>query len=103
MADYRVTITTEWEEAVKVVQGGDVDLVILDIRMPNKHGFDVYKEIRGAHDTPVLFCTGYASSFNLEQDEVMDMWSSKFVEGSTDILYKPFDQKALVDKIESLI
>ena len=45
-----------------------IDLVILDMVMPRKHGQDVYKQIRQTgSDVPVLFSSGYSPN-ELESD-----------------------------------
>ena len=47
-------------QAVKVALNEDFDAMILDIKMPGKHGIEVLEKIRENHkDLPVIVCTAY--------------------------------------------
>jgi hypothetical protein len=52
---------------------------------------------------PVLFVTAYPKSFTAASDEVVEMWRKNFADGTTDIIYKPFDLPTLFEKVEALI
>lgn len=80
-----------------------INLVILDICMPGKNGFEVFKELCKGKHPPVLFITAYSGSFSSESKMVMDLWKNEFSDGNTDILYKPFTLDLLYTKVESLI
>jgi CheY-like chemotaxis protein len=45
-------------------EGKPYTLIILDLAMPDKSGFEVAEEIRGRGDSevPIVFCTAYADS-----------------------------------------
>jgi len=81
----------------------DICLVTLDVKMPKKSGFDVYKEMRAIRSVPVLFVTAYPRSFSTENDEVINLWKTEFADGTTDIIYKPFDLEQLYEKVAGLI
>ena len=81
----------------------DFELLMLDVKMPGKSGFDVYNEIREFRDLPVLFVTAYPRSSTLESDQVTRMWQEQFADGTTDILYKPFELEQLYQKVDGLI
>lgn len=81
----------------------DVALVTLDIKMPGKNGFEAYRELRAFSNVPVLFATAYPASFSAETEQFVRMWQDQFADGTTDILYKPFDFDVLREKMESLI
>ena len=100
---YRVFATSSFDEFFTILREQPIDLVLLDIRMPGKNGFDVFKEMREYKHLPVLFITAYAGSFALESDSVLEMWQNDFADGETDILYKPFDLKTLYEKVAALI
>jgi len=101
---YEVSITTDPEEGLRRLREDDgLDLVTLDIKMPGKSGFDVYSEYRRFRKLPALFVTAYPKSFNMELDDVTEMWQKEFADGTTDILYKPFDLATLFEKVEGLI
>jgi two-component system, LytTR family, response regulator len=52
-----ILATKKPEEAVARASEGDVDLMFLDVEMPNLNGFDVIKLL--PHKTKVIFCTGF--------------------------------------------
>lgn len=101
---YRVITTTDPDEGIRLArETPEVVLLLLDIKMPKKSGFDVYREIRAFRHLPVLFITAYPKSFTRDSDEVVKLWQEEFSDGTTDILYKPFELSTLFAKVESLI
>ena len=96
--------TTDPDEGLRLLKEDQgLELVTLDIKMPRKSGFDVYMEFRKFRKLPALFVTAYPKSFNMENDDVMQMWQEEFADGTTDIIYKPFDLPTLFEKVEGLI
>ena len=81
----------------------DIDLALLDIKMPGLSGFDVYRGFREVRKVPAIFVTAYPASFDATDNEVVKMWQEEFADGTTDIVYKPFDLDVLIDKIQALI
>jgi CheY-like chemotaxis protein len=100
---YKVHVTTDPSDGLRLLREHSPDLVLLDIRMPQKDGFEVYEELRNARKIPVLFITAYPKSFTAESERIARMWQGEFAEGTTDILYKPFDLATLYEKVEGLI
>ena len=100
---YRVVTCSHPEQALQVIQENSAALIILDIRMPGMDGFALYKQLRDYKHIPVLFLTGYSRSFTAKSDEVMELWQQEFSEGTTDIMYKPFELDELYEKVEGLI
>src|SRR5882762_2327628 len=72
------------------------DLVILDVSMPGLNGIDVFDLLRGsaaAVHLPVLFLTA-----------LPDRAEQAFARfGISDVMAKPFDSDALVDRVEDLL
>lgn len=57
---YTVHSAKDGSEAWEFFQKYEPDLVILDVKMPEMHGFDVLEKIRGQNpDVPVLICSAY--------------------------------------------
>lgn len=79
-------------EALATLDREEVDVVVLDVRMPGMGGIEATKEIRSAHPTvEVILLTGHAS---LEASlEGMTM-------GAFDYLLKPVSIDELIFKIE---
>lgn len=101
---YELIITSDPEEGLSILKKrDDICLAMLDVRMPKISGFDIYKELRKFKPIPVLFVTAYPRWFNADSDEIAHMWEKEFSEGTTDIIYKPFDLQALFEKVEGLV
>jgi CheY-like chemotaxis protein len=57
---YEVYSAKDGKEAWEFYQKHQPDLVILDVKMPEMHGFDVLERIRGQNpDVPILICSAY--------------------------------------------
>lgn len=84
-------------EAIEQLALSPVDLVILDLNMPDVHGFEVLRFIR-SHDTfrnlPVLVLT-------TRSDE--DAREGAFREGATAFLTKPFTPGTLAPEVRRLL
>ena len=63
MEHFAVTHVTLGQQALDAVAGQAVDLVVLDVGLPDMNGFDVLKQLRQHSELPVLFLTA-------RQDEV---------------------------------
>ncbi|WP_091344937.1 response regulator transcription factor [Micromonospora rhizosphaerae] len=74
---------------------GDYDLVVLDIMLPGRNGYQVCAELREAGDwTPILMLT--AKDGELDEAEALDT-------GADDYLSKPFSYVVLVARIRALL
>jgi len=101
---YEVFITTDPEEVARILTDHEINLVMLDIRMPQKNGFEIFQELKKRYEKlPVLFVTAYPKSFTMHSDEMIDLWKNEFADGNTDIMYKPFTLDLLYEKVEGLI
>lgn len=80
------TLCDTWEEGMKQFDENIFDLVILDIHMPGKDGFQLAKEIRTLNpEQLILIITGLGAG------EVFEYYSSGENEVDfNDIIYKPF-------------
>jgi DNA-binding response OmpR family regulator len=101
---YTLFTTSDPDAGIKVIiEDPDVCLALLDVKMPKKNGFEIYEEIRKTRKIPVLFVTAYPKSFSAKSDDIVEMWKTGFADGTTDIIYKPFDLTTLYEKVEGLI
>lgn len=71
-----------------------VDLVLLDINLPDGNGFDLFKEIKNNCDIPIIFLTAN----DLEVSVVMGLDM-----GADDYITKPFKARELVSRIKSVL
>jgi len=78
---------TKQSEAVKYLKNYPVDLLFLDIQMPNKNGIDFYKMLE--NDPMVIFTTAY-SEYAVEGFNV----------NATDYLLKPFSEERFLIAVQ---
>ncbi len=92
---YRVYPTYDAFGAKDTLYEKSIDLMLLDVKVPNQSGFDFLKEQRESGDTtPAIFIT----SLNAVDDVTQG-----FDAGCDDYIRKPFALKELLVRIESLI
>jgi len=59
---YQVTAELDSEKALKILEQESFDIVILDINMPNKTGYELLQEVRRKNcDSSVILITAFAS------------------------------------------
>lgn len=92
--DFVVTIASRGDEALKLIRDDDPELVILDINLPGKSGFDVCREARVFFHKPILMLTARGD----EPDEVAGLQA-----GANDYLVKPVRPRALLVRINALL
>jgi adenylate cyclase len=92
---YRVLTASSGAEALGLLAAGDVDLVLLDVVMPEMDGYDVCRRIRADARTeflPVVMITASGSDQRLTALE----------SGADDFITKPFDKSELLARVASL-
>jgi DNA-binding response OmpR family regulator len=100
---YRVLVTTSTDAGPSFLKHEKVDLVLLDLNMPKKHGLDVYRELSASAAVPVLFVTGCTRSFLEQADKFRKDYEKELQAARTDLLAKPFTLSQLYAKVEALI
>ncbi|MBE3553921.1 MAG: response regulator transcription factor [Thermicanus sp.] len=85
---------TNNEETLKNIDSFHPDLVILDVLMPEKSGFEILKEIRKTKDIPVILLTAKSE----EVDKVLGLEI-----GADDYITKPFSLRELVARIRVVL
>ncbi len=91
---FKIIEVSDGKDAVDVFLTEKPDLVILDVMLPHKNGFDICKEIREFGNTPVLMLTAKTQ----ELDEI-----NSFQFGADDYLRKPFSLEVLLVRINKLL
>jgi DNA-binding response OmpR family regulator len=81
-------------DAIAVVENELPDLVLLDIGMPDRDGFDVLRDLRRTSDVPVVMLTA--------RDEVSDKVDA-LGQGADDYVAKPFAFEELVARIRAVL
>ncbi len=91
---FEVQEATNGEEAVTLALQNDYNLIIMDIMMPKKDGYQAVKEIRKAKDVPILMLSARGEEF----DKLFG-----FDIGVDDYVTKPFSPKELVARVKAII
>lgn len=81
-------------DALKKIEQVKVDMVILDIMMPNMDGYDLCYELRKYYDMPILMLTAKGETSQKVKG---------FHLGTDDYLVKPFDPLELVVRVKALL
>lgn len=82
------------KEAVAMFARGGIDLIVLDVGMPEMDGLDVCRQIRRGSDVPILFL----SARDDEIDRVLGLEI-----GGDDYVAKPFSPRELVARINVIL
>ncbi len=85
---------TTGEAARAVLADRQVDLVILDVGLPDVNGFDLCRELRRTSDVPVIFLTARAE----EVDRVVGLEI-----GADDYVVKPFSPRELTARVKAVL
>lgn len=93
-AGYDVVVAYDGEQALERLRDRQPELVILDVNLPRRDGFQVLAEIRRASQVPVMMLTVRTN----EEDEVQGLDL-----GADDYLRKPFSPRALLARVRSLL
>ncbi len=92
---YQVTTATDGEEGFERASTEPFDLLILDVMLPRKSGFEVCQELREqGFSMPILMLTARGQT----ADKVQGLKI-----GADDYLTKPFDMLELLARIEALL
>ena len=91
---YEVKIATDGAEGVTAFKMYSPDLVLLDIMLPKKDGWQVCREIREMSSKPVIMVTAKGEVF----DKVLGLEL-----GADDFVVKPFDMKELSARVKAVL
>jgi two-component system catabolic regulation response regulator CreB len=85
---------TSGEAALARMAQHEPALVIMDLGLPDIHGFDLYKQLRRTSEVPVLFLTARSA----EIDRVVGLEL-----GADDYVTKPFSPRELVARVRTVL
>ena len=95
---FRVTLAYDGQEAIDVLEAqSDIDLVLLDLMMPNLSGLDVLARIRSTDRLKHLPCIILTAAGQEQQH------TSAMALGANDFLTKPFSPKKLYSRAAELV
>ena len=94
-AGYQTYLACDGTEALAIMDEHHIDLIVLDIMMPNMSGYELTSQLRECKCTiPILMLTAR----QLPQDK-----RKGFMVGTDDYLTKPFDDEELLLRIKALL
>jgi len=91
---YSVLSALDGFKGLQLFSKNKVDLVCLDIMMPNINGWDVAKTIRETSNVPIIMMSALS-----EEEDILKGYSLKV----DDYITKPFNPKILVAKVRNLL
>ncbi|MGL4453253.1 MAG: response regulator transcription factor [Sarcina sp.] len=91
---YEVVKANNGREGLEIAEKGNIDLIILDVMLPELNGFEVLRRLRRTLETPVIMLTA--------RDAVMDKVAGLDA-GADDYVTKPFAIEELLARIRTAL
>ncbi|HIV85540.1 MAG TPA: response regulator transcription factor, partial [Candidatus Monoglobus merdigallinarum] len=91
---FQAVIANDGQEAVAKFNNEKPDLILLDIMLPVKDGWQVCREIRAVSTVPIIMLTAKGETF----DKVLGLEL-----GADDYVVKPFEPKELIARIRAVL
>ena len=92
---YNPILAIDGLEALDVLEKQHIDLIVLDIMMPNMDGYELTKVLRGTgYDLPILMVTAKESPADIKKG---------FIIGVDDYMVKPIDFEEMILRIGALL
>ncbi|HVE91569.1 MAG TPA: response regulator transcription factor [Actinomycetota bacterium] len=91
---YRVDTAGDAEQALQSMRVNRPDLLVLDVMLPGRDGFELCREIRKSSSVPIVLLTAKTDTI----DVVVGLES-----GADDYVTKPFEMRVLVARLRSLL
>lgn len=89
---YETIKAANGEEALKIINEEELDLIILDIMMPKLNGIDTCMKVREEKDIPIIMLSAKSE----DMDKILGLNT-----GADDYLTKPFNPLELVARVKS--
>lgn len=94
---FRVSVSTDGEEALRLIKQDKFDLILLDLMLPGIQGMELCKILKASKDTssiPVIMLTAKSDEF----DKVLGLEM-----GADDYITKPFSPRELIARIKAVL
>ncbi|MCR5691620.1 MAG: response regulator transcription factor [Eubacterium sp.] len=92
LSNFEVTIVDNGEDGMAQAMTGEYDLLILDLMLPGKDGFEICREFRQEHQTPVIMVS--AKKEDIDKIHGLGL-------GADDYMTKPFSPSELVARVKA--
>jgi DNA-binding response OmpR family regulator len=96
-AGYDVRTASDGEEALAAIDADPPDLILLDVNMPTKNGFEVCETVRARNEWShirIIMLTAHGRDIEREKGLAL---------GADDYLTKPFAIREVVSKVQELL
>ncbi|MGM9943874.1 MAG: response regulator transcription factor [Lysinibacillus sp.] len=93
-SNFRTLTAENGQQAYEILANEEVDLILLDVMMPEEDGFQVCTKIRLKSDVPIIFLTARDAN----EDKVKGLTI-----GGDDYIIKPFTASELVARIQAVL
>lgn len=92
--NFQVISAKTAKESKEKLDNKNIDIVLLDVSLPDGNGFEICKEIKEKNDIPIIFLTA--------QDEEKSIVLGLDL-GADDYIVKPFRTRELISRIKSVL
>ena len=92
--NFQVISAKTAKESKEKLDNKNIDIVLLDVSLPDGNGFEICKEIKEKNDIPIIFLTA--------QDEETSIVLGLDL-GADDYIVKPFRTRELISRIKSVL
>jgi two-component system, OmpR family, response regulator len=90
----KVTLAANATDAARALSTQSIDLIVLDIMLPDENGLELCRQYRAKHDVPIVFLSARGE----EMDRVLGLEM-----GADDYLTKPFGTRELIARIKAVL
>lgn len=91
---YQVLTASNGREALELIAKESIQLMILDVMMPEMDGLEVVRAVRAQHGIPILMLSAKAE----DMDKILGLTT-----GADDYMVKPFNALELLARVKSLL
>jgi len=91
---FRVDTLEDGSKVMETIEGIKPDIIILDVMLPDRDGFDILREIRGQSRVPVIMLTAKGE----DEDRIVGLEM-----GADDYLPKPFNPRELLARMKAIL
>lgn len=93
-ADFSVVTAANGLQGEKVFRGNPVDLIMLDVMMPQRDGFDLLRDVRAISSVPIIMLTALSDTENVVRGLEL---------GADDYITKPFELKQVLARVNAAL
>ena len=92
--NFTVNTVFDGETALKEIEENEFDIILLDVMMPKKDGFDICREVRTFSNVPIIMITARGEDY----EKIMGLEI-----GADDYIVKPFSPGEIIARINAIL